>query len=105
MTSTIAYAEVRAALAAARRARRLSRPRLESARIDFERRWEEIDAIEADEALVRAAGEAAERFALRAGDAIHLASASFAGDVAVLTLDGKLRRAAAEAGIAAIPID
>lgn len=95
---------MRSALAAARRARRLTPSQLGRRRRDFDQTWDDIDRIEIDDDLVHEAGIAAERFALRAGDAIHLASAIAARDVTLLTLDRDLARAASDAGVEVLTI-
>ena len=52
----------------------------------------------------RAAGEAAERRALRTGDAVHLATAmAIPAEVVVSTWDDKLRRAALAEGLTVAP--
>jgi predicted nucleic acid-binding protein len=70
----------------------------------FDRLWQQVDAVDVSDDLVRVAGRTAERFGLRAGDAIHLASAAFVGDVQMLTFDRPLARASEEAGLAVIPV-
>ena len=73
-TSTVAYAEMRAALARLRREGVLTRSRLASARSEFEEQWPTYLTLEATDALCRAAGELAEKYSLRGFDSIHLAS-------------------------------
>jgi predicted nucleic acid-binding protein len=55
--------------------------------------------------LIRAAGEVAEHYRLRAYDAIHLASALSLekGDLVLATWDADLRRAAGDVGLAVAP--
>jgi uncharacterized protein len=101
----ISHIEARAAIAAAHRARRLSRLGVSRARQALADRWLEIAVIELDPALADAAGDAAERYALRSHDAIHLASATAVLDreLVVATWDSDLRRAVVEAGLAVAP--
>lgn len=72
---------------------------------DFDRAWPEYDVIEIDGTLGSRAGDVAERYGLRAGDAIHLASALEIRDEAtvVVAWDSRLRAAAAAAGLAVFP--
>jgi predicted nucleic acid-binding protein len=104
VSARLLYPEARAALAAARRARRLSPQALMRTRGELERRVGQLDLIELSEPVARAAGEAAERHGLHAGDAIHLASAlALATHLTVLTWDGHLRRASLAAGLSVSP--
>lgn len=104
-TSRLAYVEVCAGLAAARRAGRMSAASHDVAVGDFDRAWPEYDVIEIDGTLGSRAGDVAERYGLRAGDAIHLASALEIRDEAtvVVAWDSRLRAAAAAAGLAVFP--
>lgn len=79
----IGYAEARAALAAARRHRRLTAAALRTAKDQLELLWGQVSVVVVDTALVRAAGDLAERDGLRGYDAVHLAAA-VAGQVAVV---------------------
>jgi len=74
-TSSLAYAEARAAFA--RRVREGSLADAAAARVvaALDRDWDRLVTIEARGPLCRAAGSLAERHALRGFDAIHLASA------------------------------
>jgi len=89
-------------VAAARRAGRISPAAKDRAIRLLHRRWREFEILEAEEPLVRAAGEVAETFSLRAGDAIHLTSALVIEDTAFATSDRELRRAAGDAGLEVI---
>jgi hypothetical protein len=104
-TSRIAYPEARAALAAARRAGRLAPRAYPSALRDLDRAVGSFRIVELHPALARAAGDIAERFALRALDAVHLASALALGrsDTVVVTWDRTLASAAAAAGLGIAP--
>ncbi|MBI4728275.1 MAG: type II toxin-antitoxin system VapC family toxin [Acidobacteria bacterium] len=74
ITSRLSYVEARAALAAARRARRLSQKELEEAKSALDARFQEIDLIEVTQHVARSAADLAERHGLRGYDAVHLAS-------------------------------
>lgn len=65
---------------------------------DIDELCEELDAIGLDAALARAAGELAERHALRGHDAVHLASAIAieAPDPVMATWDRDLAAATAQ---------
>lgn len=104
-TSRITYVEVRAGIAARRRSRRLSRRGATGAREQLEARWPALDVIELSPPVAGAAGAAAERYGLRAHDAIQLASALLLEerDTVVVTLDDRLRRASRAAGLAVAP--
>jgi predicted nucleic acid-binding protein len=64
--------------------------------------WAELDRVEATDGLVHLAGELAERQALRAYDAVHLASAVSVADaeLVLVSADGDLLTAAQSLGIA-----
>ncbi len=105
-SSILSYAEGRAALAAARRARRLTPTPYRRALEEFESLHGELLLIGADDTLTRHAGELAERLELRGYDAIHLASALALGaDTTFVTWDRGLQRAAFEVGFAVSPAD
>lgn len=95
LASRLSYAEARAALAAAGRAKRLSDKGLHHAKKSLERRFQEIDLIEVTSDVARSAGDLAERHALRGYDAVHLASALTlnAGSVVIVTWDRDLAQA------------
>lgn len=73
-TSTIAYTETRAALARRRRERALRPAAFALAKKTFEAEWPKYFTVEVTSALCRQAGEFAERYRLRAYDAVHLAA-------------------------------
>jgi uncharacterized protein len=104
-TSRTTHPEARAALAAARRAGRLTPRDHATARRDLDRAIAALSIVELSAGLARAAGDVAERFALRALDAVHLASALAMGgrDTIVVTWDRGLARAAAAAGLGLAP--
>lgn len=105
VTVRATYVEIRAALAAARRDRRLSERAWQAARRELDGRWEELSIVELEPALAAAAGAACERLALRAGDGIQLAAALELRDpeVVLATHDARLRSAALTAGLAVAP--
>jgi predicted nucleic acid-binding protein len=74
-SSLIAYAETRAALARKFRMRQVGRGQFDACKLEFERDWAGFVRLPVDAPLVRLAGDFAERFGLRAYDAIHLATA------------------------------
>jgi predicted nucleic acid-binding protein len=103
-SSILCYPEGRAALAAARRARRLSATGYGRAREEFESLQRELVLVGIDGSLARQAGELAEELELRGYDAVHLASALALGtDTTVVTWDEELKRAAAQSGCAVAP--
>ncbi len=103
-SSILFYPEGRAALAAARRARRLSAAGYGRAREEFESLQPELALVGVDDQLAGRAGELAEALGLRGYDAVHLASALVLGaDTTVVSWDEDLRRAAAESGCAVAP--
>jgi uncharacterized protein len=103
--SRIAYPEGRSALAAARRAGRLTTRAYPTALRDLDRAVGSFRIIELHAAVARAAGDVAERFALRALDAVHLASALALGesDTVVVTWDRTLSSAASASGLGVAP--
>jgi uncharacterized protein len=104
-TSRIAHLEVRAALEAARRARRLSSGGVRSAVQLWDRYRRGLRTVEVDELLTDAAAELTGPLALNALDAIHLASAVAVGDTEtiVATWDRRLHAAAQHVGFATLP--
>jgi uncharacterized protein len=104
-SSVLAYPEARAALAAARRARRLTARGHARAVGELDALNAELVIVGVDEALAQRAGELADERALRGYDAVHLASALAlgAGETVVVTWDRDLNTAAAGAGLAVAP--
>lgn len=100
ITSRLSYPEARAALAAARRARRLSEKELVNAKRALEGRFREIDLIEVTQHVARSAGDLAEQYGLGGYEAVHLASAlAFDAEGVVLaTWDRELAQAGRDAG-------
>lgn len=103
--ASVGYVEARAALAAARRHRRVSHRGLIAAKAELERKWGEVDVQHVDHDLVRRAGNVAESYSLRALDAIHLTAALVLEDqrLVLATWDQRLRVAAQAAGLAVAP--
>lgn len=105
-TSLIAYAEVRAAVSAARRSSRLRNARaLRHAVADLDRDWVGYFKLGVSSEVVSMAGNLAESHALSGADAIHLASAlmlqAAAPDpVSLSTWDTRLWDAANAEGLA-----
>ncbi len=73
-TSAVTNVEMRASLAALRRARRLTPSAYAATRKEFASDWDGLVAIAVSTDVIRAAGDLAERHQLRTLDAIHLAS-------------------------------
>jgi len=99
-TSRLTYVEIRSALAAARRSGRLRGPDYEPAVFQFEAAWSTFDVIEISPVVARDAGEVAETFGLRAGDAIQFATLRSIGvaDMPIVAWDVRLRAAAQASG-------
>lgn len=74
-TSLISYAEARSALARKCRSGEIARAALKRLRQEFERDWARLHVLPVDQALVLKAGDLTEEHALRALDALHLATA------------------------------
>lgn len=108
VTSQLAYVECQAAFARGRREGRLSPRELSSAAKNFDERWPNMVMIELDAPLAHQAGRMVHEHALRASDAIHLASAvSLAEGTGQLTMfacwDARLWDAASGLGFRMAP--
>lgn len=102
--SILAYPEGRAALAAARRAGRLTRAAHRDAVEDFDATYAQLTLVGVDESLARRAGEVADDVGLRGYDALHLASAVLLGATTTLvTWDVELHSAARRSGLPVAP--
>lgn len=101
-SSRLTYVEARSALARGVATRRLRTARLGHAKAKLELLMEQLRLVEPTASVIRAAGQIAEEYGLRAYDAVHLASALSLGDrqVVVATWDADLARAAREVGLA-----
>ena len=75
-THLVTYAEMRASFAQAVRMKRMPATDLAYQVRSFESDWLTMSLIGVDEAMVRRAGELAERFGLRGYDSVHLAAAA-----------------------------
>lgn len=101
----IACAEVRAALARARRGRRIpTEPAFERCKASFEVEWQDFYQVEARSELITRAGSLAETHALSGFDSVHLSVAlGFQGyvsdEVWFSTWDKALARAASAEGL------
>jgi predicted nucleic acid-binding protein len=104
-TSLITVVEARAALRAAVRGRRLQPDQLEERIAELEYRLEELAVVAIGSDVIEAAAELADAHALRALDAIHLATAAAFGDPEILfvTWDRRLALAAQALGMAVAP--
>jgi predicted nucleic acid-binding protein len=74
-TSRVAYVEARAAFARKQREHSVSPKDYRIIVADFDEDWETYFVVDVSDALVKTAGQLAEKHALRAYDAVHLASA------------------------------
>jgi uncharacterized protein len=105
VSSRVAYAETRAAVAAATRAGRLDAAGLRRAVCQLETLFDDLDLVDTDGEVASIAGGLAERHGLSGADAIHLAAAATidAPRVVVTTWDRKLAEASEECGMAVLP--
>jgi uncharacterized protein len=101
IVNALAFVEVRAALAAAVRAGRLQADVFATAKEDLQTLRETFAVVDPG-GVLDAAADAAERYALRAYDAVHLASALAvaASDLVFVSWDADLSSAAERAGLA-----
>jgi len=106
-TCRIAYPEARAAIAAMERGSRLDREGVHAAKVVLEWLWVRVSVQEVTATLATAAGDLAERHALRGFDALHLAAALevAADDLVMATWDLRLSRAAQTSGLRVLPAD
>lgn len=100
VTSVIAYAECRSAIARGARSRRVDAA---AATRSLDRVWESVHTLDVDLRLGARAGDLASRHLLRGMDALHLASALELADgelpVAFATFDRDLAAAARKEGL------
>ena len=103
---SVTLVEGRAALAQAARLGRMTAAEHDDAKRQFAMFSEEIDFVEVTRSILAAAGDVAERYGLRAYDAVHLAAALRVADddLVVVAGDHDLLRAARSAGLAIAPI-
>ena len=105
ITSVVAYAEVRAALAMASRLGRLTDSDHTVAKTYWESMWQSVSIVDASRDVVERAGSLAERHRLRGFDAVHLASASVVSPafLIIATWDERLSGVAAQMGYSVAP--
>ena len=105
LSSRVANAEVRGAIAAAHRAARLTTEQNERARRLWGRLWAALRLVEVSPDVDQHAGDLAEDHALSGFDAIHLASALLVGADALIvaTWDARLATATMALGIPTLP--
>jgi len=101
-SSLVLYPEARAAVARARRLERLSQRNYGRVRRRLEALWAVLDRVAVTPEVMRHAGALAETRALRAYDAVHLASAVAVADAELVFVasDGDLLAAARAHGLA-----
>ncbi len=102
--SIIAYAEARAAFARKFREKGITEQDHQRIKMDLDRDWENLFVIKLSNAIVRSAGDLAERRSLRGFDALHLASALEIQKAVPLPVrfsssDARLREAAEKEGL------
>lgn len=102
--SRVAYVEARAALARAWRESRIGKQDVRHAVSGLNEDWERFLVLEVTSDLARRAGDLAEEHALRAYDALQLASAlilkgAVGAEVSFLSFDEDLSHAAQSAGL------
>ncbi|MGH9113531.1 MAG: type II toxin-antitoxin system VapC family toxin [Acidimicrobiales bacterium] len=107
VASRLAYPEVRATLAAARRAARLDAASERRARRDWDEFWSATRVIEVTADVAADAATLAGRHVLGGADAVHLASAMTLVEAVpvVVAWDVRLRTAAVDAGLVVAPRD
>ena len=105
LSSRLAYAEVRAALAAAARNQDLTESELTSAEHDWDAFWRATRPVELTAQVEQHAGELAKIHALRGADAVHLASGLAIGDpdLVIAVWDRRLHAGAVAAGCLVAP--
>lgn len=107
-TCRIAYAEAAAAFARASRERRIPPAGLTTLLTQLARKWPDLVAVDADQALVEAAAQLVVRYPLRGFDAVHLAAALAASGERprawrLATWDGRMWDAARALGFDMLP--
>lgn len=107
VSSPLAYAEVRAALAAAGRGNRLTSADQRRAEDAWEGYWAATRRVELTELVTARAGQLACEYALRGADAVHLASVLAVGAAGTIfaVWDERLRSGARAAGVQVAPVD
>ena len=105
VTVRLAYAEARAALAQAARLGRITSGHHDRSASALDNLLDQVELVEVDDALVRAAGALAQQHSLRAYDAVHLAAALTVSDPRLVLVAGDLALlgAATAEGVATAP--
>ena len=105
VTSRVAHAEVRAALAAAHRDARLDATTHQRAKAEWSSFHRALRKVELTHQVETAAADLAEQHALSGFDAVHLASALTLTEIPVVlaTWDRRLLRAAQSSGLNTLP--
>ncbi len=104
--AAIVVVEARAALAAAKRGRRLTSEMHQIARAELSVLVDDLAIVEINEKLISHASDLAEQEALRGYDAVHLAAALTVGADVLTSADADLCAAAARRGLhVANPLD
>ncbi len=103
-TSLLSWVESRAAFARRLRSGTITQREFEQAVLKLERDWAEFEGIPADMSLIQRSAELAERFSLRAYDAVQLAAADHVrravrGQISFACFDQALNRAAVRIGL------
>ena len=102
--SLLAFSEVSAALAAARRAERLREHDRHRAVEHFRHLWQQVRVVHLTPAVSTTAADLTANHPLSGADAVHLASALHIGnDVVMATWDARLHQAALGEGFAVVP--
>lgn len=107
VASRLAYPEVRAALAAAGRGRRLDPSGQQQAEAAWDAYWSAVRPVELTDAVATSAGRLSAQYALRGADAVHLASVLAVGarHAVLAAWDDRLRAGAEAAGVQVAPRD
>ena len=106
VAARVGHVEARAALAAARRQKRISADVLLAAEKGLDVLWSQVSVVEIDEDLMRLAGDLAATHGLRGYDAVHLAAAHLVSADVFSSADRRLCAAASSSGFhVANPID
>ncbi len=105
VAGSIAYPEVKAALAAAHRLGRVSKRAIGVASLELDELWGQTASIVIDDGIAHLAGELAQSQALRGFDAVHLACALAADDdeCVMVTWDRDLHEASTQCGLPVAP--
>lgn len=107
VASRLAYPEVRAAIAAARRNHSLGPADVTAVARTFEDYWASVRPVELGRSVEQRAGQLAGLYGLRGADAVHLASALALDDETLILAvwDRRLHRAAEAIGLRCAPQD